>query len=161
MKGKGNLLISTKSSAPNTKIISAAIGFIPDLILLLLFFIIGFDGVRRLGRELFGNASMGFIIFIAVIAFSLGFNVFNIIVACNSSRSYIDVYEYGIAGKTTLSWANPNAPVQDFELPYSEIKNISDSKKNIIIYTAYHTYEVLASRNHDQALQEIRNRISN
>lgn len=161
MKGKGNLLVSTKSSAPNKKIISAAIGFIPDLILLLLFFIIGFDGVRRLGRELFGNASMGLIVFIVVLTFSLGFNIFNIIVVSNGSRSYVDVYEYGIVGKTTLSWANPNAPVQDFELPYSEIKNISDSKKNIVIYTAYHTYEVLASENHDQALQEIRNRMSN
>lgn len=159
MREKGKLLVSTKSSAPNAKIISAAIGFIPDVILLLLFFIIGFDGIRRLGRELFGNASMGLIIFTVIIAFSLGFNIFNIIVASNSSKSYVDIYENGIVGKTTLSWANPNAPVQDFELPYSEIKNVSDSKKNIIIYTAYNTYEVLANENHNQALQEIRNRI--
>ena len=50
--------------------------------------------------------------------------------------------------------------MQDFELQYSEINNVTESGKNIIIYTSYHSYEVAALNNHSEAVNEIRKRIS-
>ncbi len=49
--------------------------------------------------------------------------------------------------------------MQDFEIPYSDISNVSEDKYSIVIYTQYANYKVLANTNRADALKEIRQRI--
>ena len=74
-------------------------------------------------------------------------------------KSYCDVYENGVAGVTGLSVNNPNAPMQRFCISYSEIMNITESSRALLIYTQYATYEVLAREHRQEALMEIRSRM--
>lgn len=93
-------------------------------------------------------------------ALFLGMAAFNVIVTFLGSKSFCDVYENGVVGKTALSRNQPNTPMQAFDLSYEEIKNVSEAGKSLIIYTNYMKYEVLALNNRVEAMQEIRKRIS-
>ena len=112
-----------------------------------------------MGYDLFDNRLIG-----NLIGFSLTFGLpayttFSFLVSRASSKSYCDVYEHAVVGTTGISAANPNAPMQDFELSYSQIRNITKSKKMIILYTNYGEYHVLALQNCDAAISAIRARL--
>ena len=147
MLTRGNLLVSTKSSSSGKQTVRA-VCCVLMIIMGLVFLAIPFD-------EIFGSAVFGYIISLVVVIDG----VFNLILVSKNSKSYCDVYEYAVVGTTSLSWNTPNAPVQDFELRYHEIKNVTDSGKSIVIYTDYATYNVVAAENCASAVSAIRSRM--
>lgn len=163
MEQRGRLLVTTKSNSTGRKT-AATVSCVGAAILVVMFIaffaILGFDGMGDIGEELFGSTFLGYCLIPALIIIILCPVIFNTIVVFNAAKSYVDVYENCLVGKTALSSSRPNEPMQDFELQYSEINNVTESGKNIIIYTSYHSYEVAALNNHSEAVNEIRKRIS-
>lgn len=156
---KGKLIVSTKSNATGRKavqIIGAAF-----FVALALMMLANFDEIfSQMGRDFFHNSSTGTLLGGVAVALFLGMAAFNVIVTFLGSKSFCDVYENGVVGKTALSRNQPNTPMQAFDLSYEEIKNVSEAGKSLIIYTNYMKYEVLALNNRVEAMQEIRKRIS-
>ena len=76
------------------------------------------------------------------------------------SRSYCEIYENAIAGKTAMSGNDTKSVMEDFEISYNDISSVSQSGKFIIIYTKYANYRVLANNNRDEAARQIRSRLS-
>ena len=163
MEQRGRLLVTTKSNSTGRKA-RAMVSCIGAAILVLMFIaffaILGFDGMGDIGEELLGSAFLGYCLIPALIIIILCPVLFTTIVVFNAAKSYVDVYEKCLVGKTVLSSSRPNKPMQDFELQYGEINNITESGKNIIIYTSYHSYKVATLNNHSEAVNEIRKRIS-
>lgn len=156
---KGSLIVSTKSNAAANKTVQiAACGLLGIIVIIA---IANFDGIfSSMGRDMFGSASTGKAIGGVCVVAMLCYIAFNLITTFLGSKSFCDVYEGGVVGKTALSANQPNTPMQDFDISYTEIANVTEAGKTIIIYTKYAKYEVLALKNRTEAVQEIRQRIS-
>ena len=155
---KGNLLVSTKSSATERKTMQTVASVI--VIILGLFILSLNDFTAQIAKDLLGKASYSwFVDFIIIVAFLVSpcFGLFTTFLA---SKSYCDVYENAVSGMTGLSISNPKAPMQNFDIAYDEILNVTESGKTIYIYTQYTTYEVLALKNRVEAVNEIRARMT-
>lgn len=149
----GKLIVSTRSAAAGRKTaILVSSVFLYLLAIVMLFCEEAFT--EALGR------GTGEIVWIVAIAFLIGWPTFQLVTAFMGSRSYCDVYEHGVAGTTGLSAANPNSPMQNFELGYDEIVNVTESGKTLFIYTQYAVLEILALKNRTEAAQEIRKRMT-
>ncbi len=146
---QGRLIVSTKSSSTGRKsiiLIASIISYI-------------FGIVCLVTPEAFSVMDdLWFILWLIGVLFFFLYPTFWLIVVFVGSKSYCDVYEYCVTGRTALSFSNPNMPVQNFELSYSEITNVAQSGKRIIIYTNYATYEIMALQNCALAVTEIRSR---
>ena len=59
----------------------------------------------------------------------------------------------GVTGPTA------NAAMQNFEIGYDEILNVTESGETLCLYTPYEKYTVLALVNRAEALREIRARM--
>lgn len=116
--------------------------------------IAAFDMFKEIDR------TWGPILGYAAVAFFFGYGVFNLVTAFQGSKSFCDVYENVVVGKTGLSYRDPKAPMQDFEISFQEIMNVTESGKTLLIYTEYATYEVLALKNREKAAKEIRARMT-
>lgn len=151
---RGKLLVSTKSMAAGRK---AVVGVCSAL--LMLFGIVGLtfvDLFPRIARNLFGNASLSWVIVMFIVIGFFVFPIIELVILFLGSKSYCDVYENAVVGTTSMSVNNPKAPMQNFEITYDEIQNVTESGKALIIYTQYTTYEVLALKNRPEALKAIR-----
>lgn len=148
MSTRGSLLVSTKSAAAGRKTIITVCS--------VLFILLGIVFLFLPWVDITGNAIFGYI----VSAICICYGVFNLVVAFLGGKSYCSVYENAVVGMTCLSKNNPNAPMQNFELRYDEIMNVTNTGKNILIYTQYATYDVLALKNCAEATQEIRTRMT-
>ncbi len=152
----GKLLVSTKSTAAGRKtvvIICSAVWIIMGIAIIF----IGYctDALRETISKTWGP-----ILGLAAGVFMIGKAAFDLIVVAQNSKSYCDVYENAVLGRTCLSYSSPNTPVQDFRLKYNEIQNVTPSGKIIIIYTAYTKLEVVALANQNEAIQEIQKRMT-
>lgn len=148
----GKLLVSTKANSNGRKTVILVISAI--FIIFGIFLLLNFDIITRIDDD------YGFILGIVGIAFLFGYPALMLSIVFLGSKSYCDVYENVVSGRTALSINNPKAPMQDFEVTYDDIQNITETHKRLIIYTQYASYEVLAMRNCSQAVQEIRQKIS-
>ncbi len=100
-----------------------------------------------------------------IISFLLGFGMiayaaFMCVFVWLGKKSYVAAYENRVVGTTALSLADAKTPMQNFELRYEEIVNVSESGKTITIYTAYEKYNVLALKNREEIMRAIRQRMS-
>lgn len=156
---KGSLIVSTKTNnTVNKTVLIVACGLLGIFIIIA---IANFDGIfSSMGRDMFGSASTGKVVGVVCIVAMLCYIAFNLITTFLGSKSFCDVYENGVVGKTALSANQPNTPMQDFDISYAEIANVTEAGKSMIIYTKYAKYEVLALKNRAEAVQEIRQRIS-
>ena len=114
---------------------------------------------RQMGYELFDNAQIGTVIGVFLIIFLFAYPVYAVIVTFFGSSPYCEVYENMVVGKSALSRRTPNTPMQKFEISYSEITNVTEAGKRLILYTQYANYEVLALKNCAEAVRIIRERI--
>ncbi len=152
MNDRGNLLVSTRSGAAGRKLticICGAILVIAGIIILLTP-----DAFRALSRRNYHLISL--VCGVVAIAAAAYF----ILVAFLGGRSYCEVYENVVTGMTALSRNQPNAPMQNFEVKYTDINNVTDAGKRICIYTPYAVYEVLAMKNCQEAVRAIRARMT-
>lgn len=157
-ESRGKLILSTKSQASGRKTIILVCSVL--LYLFALFLFLNRDVFSDLGRDAFRSATAGHLLGWCVIIFFIAWPTFNLIMAQIGSKSYCDVYENAVVGTTCLSAANPNAPMQNFELPYSQIVNVTEANKNLTIHTSHGSYEVLALKNRSEAVQAIRARMT-
>lgn len=154
---KGNLLISTKSGASGRKtvmLVCCAIMFIFGIAC-----IAAFGVFQDMGRDVFGSKGAGGVLCIILVAFFWGYAGSSLLITFLGSKSYCEVYENAVTGRTALSRRDPNAPMQDFDLSYRDIENVTEAGKSILIYTKYATLEVLALKNRAEAVSEIRARM--
>lgn len=152
MNNRGNLLVSTRSGAAGRKLticICGAILAIAGIIILLTP-----EAFRALSRRNYHLISL--VCGVAAIAVAAYF----ILVAFLGGRSYCEVYENAVTGMTALSRNQPNVPMQNFEVKYADIHNVTDAGKRICIYTPYAVYEVLAMKNCQEVVREIRARMA-
>ncbi len=154
---RGKLLVSTKAAATGRKAVQ--IGGAMVLFVLAIFMVSNFNVFRKMGRDIFHSITAGELVGYGMIVLLLISAAFNLITTFLGSKSFCDVYENVVVGRTALSRNQPNTPMQNFELNYSEITNVTEAGKSLIIYTSYMKYEVLALKNRMEALQEIRRKI--
>ncbi len=144
MLSTGKLLVSTKADVTGRKT-AVIIGTILYVICGIVFFSPGFS-------DFIGSDTVAIIFGL----FAEGYAVYYAIVGWMNLKSYCEVYENAVVGTTTVGFTtNP----QNFELRYDEIKNLSVSGKCIQIYTQYTVYKVLALRNAEAAVANIRARV--
>lgn len=155
---RGKLLVTTRTNAAGRKTVIVVYSVI--MYAFALFSLLNQDTFAKMGRDVFYSVAMGRMVGWVIIAFLIAFPSFLLIMSVKGSKSYCDVYEYAVAGMTCLSASNPNAVMQNFELPYQQIVNLTSSSKTITIQTNHGSYEVLALKNRDEAMQEIRSRMS-
>ncbi len=156
MEDKGELIISTKAVAVGQKGIMIAAGAL--MILLGMFM-----GVDKRVTSSIASGTQEELIHYAVISLLFGAGGYVIYAAFKRFKSYCAVYEKGVVGITgmaEMSGAKKGAPQQDFELAYSDIVNVTESDKTILIYTNYGNFEVLALKNRAEATREIRKRMT-
>lgn len=154
---ESKLIVSTKSTNSGMK--TAKI--VSNGLLILIGCILLFSGILDdLAHEFFGSSSSSWLLYILILACSILFPVFSMIVSLSNLNSYCDVYEKSVSGKTGMSFTDTKAPVQTFELSYNEIVNVTESGKNIIIYTQYGKYEVAACKNQTEVVNAIRARMT-
>ncbi len=154
---KGKLLVSTKSNAIGRKafvLIASAIILLPAIYILT-----NPDFAYQMAYDLLGKISLGRIVQIGFPTIMLVFAAISVINIFMISKSHLDVYERGIAGVTSFNTRKPSEGVKKIELSFSDIVNVSESKRCIQIVTKYGSYEFLAAKNREQALNEIRSRI--
>ncbi|OUQ06896.1 hypothetical protein B5E92_10520 [Erysipelatoclostridium sp. An15] len=152
-----NLLVTTKNTASKSKNIMIIISIV--CLAFIIFFLVSLDVLQDMGEELFNSRFIGFFIALLLIVFFLCIMIYGIVIIFFGSKSYLDVYEDHIAGKTALSKRNPNEPMQDFYLNYNQILNVYEMQNRIIIDTATRSYEVLATINRQEAIVQIKNHI--
>ncbi len=154
MDDKGKLIISTKSAAAGRKtVVTICGGFLLALGLLGLL----------MGGELsqaFGRGSTGKIIYYGLCLILIGYGASSLITCFLGGRSYCEVYERAVVGMTCLSTRDRNAPMQRIDLPFSDIVNVTEAGKTIILYTNHGAFDLLALKNREQAIQEIRKRMT-
>ena len=161
MENKGKLLVSTKSAASKLKTVQLIASAIPVFFgFLLLIIFSAMDLWRDFGREVLGDASLGWIAGLFIIIVLIAWPVHQLLTTFVGSKSYCDVYENGVEGLTGLKLKDPNSPMKSFDIGYDEILNVSESGTQILIYTQYTTYNVLAMVNRAEALKEIKARVA-
>lgn len=153
MENKGKLLVTTQASK-NRKIIFGVFSIM--MLLLAILFIINFEIFREMGNDLFDNSTIGIILGIFLILSFIMYPVIGFI----GFKSYCNVYENSVTGMTGLSISHPNEPMQKFDINYNEIINVTESGKTIFIHTQYTKYEILAMTNRDEAIKEIKKRMT-
>lgn len=151
----GKLLVSTKSTAAGRK----TVVMVSSAILIILGIATIFVSYGTPALEEMIDRTWGPILGLVLGVFMIGEAAFNLITLNQNSKSYCDVYENAVLGRTCLSYSSPNTPVQNFTLSYDEIANVTESGKNIIIYTKYTQLEVVALKNRAEAVRAIRARI--
>ncbi len=145
MNNKGKLILSTKSSLAVRKAVIGVCGLI--FIIMAIIMMVNYKGIK----SAFGGGSTGEIITIAAILFFILYPLIMFVMLCLKSKSYCDVYENYIVGKT-LS-------LQEFEIPMNEVINVAEERMTLVIYSQYTNYKVMANVNRADALKEIRQRI--
>ena len=106
---------------------------------------------------LLDDRTLGTILGWLVVIFCLASPIYYLVVVHLGSKSYCDVYENMVVGTTCLSRKNP---MQNFQLDYGQIVNVTEGGKNITIYTPYGHYVVLAQKNRTEAIRAIRDRMA-
>ena len=147
----GKLIVSTKANKAGMVTLS--------------YIILVFDCILALCCILFSHLLLGrqfsnFLFVVLLICIILGSGIINFIIIRYRYKSYCHIYEYGVAGRSNLSFNHPHAVAQAFQLSYPEILNVSEAGRSLIIRTQYNIYEVYAPQNRSTALEEIRSRIS-
>lgn len=144
---KGSLIVSTKKAQTKRLTLVGICGVIMiGFGLLCIIFSDIFD-------EVFGSAVVAYVVGIAMIAYP----AYQFLVIWLGQKSYVEVYENCIEGITALSG---KSNMEQFQLQYPDILNVSASKYRISIHTQYATYEVQAMVNKDRAVEVIRNQIA-
>ena len=149
----GKLLVSTKSAAGGRKttvLVSSVLSYLLAIFLL---------ANGRAFEKMLNSVSTGKIVQIVMVAWLVGFATYQLFAVFYAARSHCCVYENGVAGVTELSVSNPKATMQNFEIGYDEILNVTESGKTLCLYTLYEKYTVLALVNRAEALREIRARM--
>ena len=153
---KSKLIVSTKSTNSGKK---ASI-IIVYAIMVLIFCIVLFAGdMKKVSYMMLGDSSYAWLLYVIIIGGAI-YPLINILLSFARFNSYCDGYEKSVSGKTGMSFSNTKAPVQDFELSYNEILNVTASGKSIIIYTQYTNYEVSAFENQTEVVNAIRARMT-
>ncbi len=148
---KGKLIVSTKSSAGKRK----------TVLLICSIIMYAFGVLILFTREAFSSmGTMGDLLWLVGWIWPILYPTYNLILVFAGSKSYCDVYEDGVSGRTALSRNNPGIPMQDFEISFSEIVNVTNAGKRIMIYTKFATFEVMALQNCAPAVSEIRSRMT-
>lgn len=143
---KGKLIVSTKKAQTKRLTLVGICGVIMiGFGLLCIIFSDIFD-------EVFGSALVAYLVGIAMIAYP----AYQFLVIWFGQKSYAAVYENCIEGITALSG---KSNMEQFQLQYPDILNVSTSKYRISIHTQYATYEVQAMVNCEEAVEEIRKRL--
>lgn len=152
---KGNLIVSTKSSKPWRLV---AVGIISAICI--------FIGITcLLEPEIFRDLSrdsyelIAYILGMVIICYA----VLQFLLVWNGQRSFVSVYDHCVEGFTApenKSGLKIQFNQEKFQISYSDIQNVSLSKTQISIQTAYRIYLVQALENRDIAVAEIRKRIS-
>lgn len=156
MNNKGKLILSTKSSFAVRKAVIGIGGLF--FIVLAILMIANSKPVIATFAKMCRNETLGSMITVFLIGFFILYPVFMFILISLQSRSYCEIHENCIIGKTAMNKWDIRS-MQDFEIPYSDISNVSEDKYSIVIYTQYANYKVLANTNRADALKEIRQRI--
>lgn len=150
MLERGKLICSTAYDWKTRKIVfTVAIAF---LILLDIFAWANIDVVSRI----YGDGFLTLLIISTI--FGVFYYVWAIINMITASRSHLYVYDDHIAGVTMMGLTSSNV---SFSLTYDQITHVETAKKQIIIYTSFTKYTVMAMNNQYRAQEEIRKRISN
>ena len=145
MSNKGKLILSTKSSFAVRKAVIGVCGLI--FIIMAIIMMVNYKGIK----SAFVGGSTGEIITIVAILFFILYPLIMFVMLCLKSKSYCEVYENYIVGKT-LS-------LQEFEIPMNEVINVAEERMTLVIYSQYTNYKVMANVNRADALKEIRQRI--
>lgn len=89
----------------------------------------------------------------------VGYYVWAIMNMISISRSYLHIYDDHIEGVTLIPLTGQTGSIS-FNLKYDQISHVETAKKQIIIYTSFAKYTVMAMNNQYRAQEEIRKRIS-
>ncbi len=156
---KGRLLISTKASSDAAKkMILFSCGYSYFVAFLLLIF---FNPFIDLLVEITDCSTMTAILIIMfILLFLVVTSTVRLVMTRQRYQSYCAVYENGVAGKTFASDFTSKMPIQTFDLSYSDILNVAEGAKSIIITTTYGQLEAFAPQNLAEAVQAIRVRLS-
>lgn len=156
--GKGKLLVSVRNSGKVMKPLSyICTGF---MYLLAVWFLFHMETLEAIGYDLLENRFLGLLFVIIMMCFLIIYPTYLLIVNRCRYRSYCEVYEFNVIGRTNLSINNPREPVQDFEVSYPEILNVTEAGWSILIRTQYATYEIYAQKNRTEAIRAIRDRMA-
>ena len=157
---RGKLLISTKAQRSGRKMLLRAIGIIGICfgVLILIFEQTNRALLLQMGQELYSSPTAGVLLVVFVAIFMIGYGAYDLALSVRF-RSYCEIYEHAVVGKTTISMRSPKDPMRDFEIPYKEIVNVSEAGQMLYIQTAHESFDILAERNRTEAVREIRARM--
>lgn len=124
------------------------------IVFLILVDIFAWANVRMVSR-VYGDGFFTLLIISTI--FAVVYYVWAIANMISVSRSYLYVYDDHIEGVTTMGLTSSNV---SFSLTYDQISQVETAKKQIIIYTSFTKYTVMAMNNQYHAQEEIRKRIS-
>ena len=144
----GKMVVSTKKDSKKTKV--------KAIVAIIIFGIMVMFALTSLTRDT--NEETTIIIAIVMMA-ALVFVATAILRAVTNTKSYCDVYEYGVSGVTRPD--SKSMQTKNFQVFYNEIINVTDSNEKIIfIYTKYETYAASSLVNQAEAVNEIRKRLT-
>lgn len=153
---KGNLIVSTKKAQTKRLKFIAVTGIIGGILAigLAIFVFSNPEAFRPLSSDSYKLISTLF--GIALLCSPL-YPLYNFAVVWFAQKSYIAVYENYVEGYTVVS---KTVPQKLFQVPYSDILNISVATNLISIHTQYATFEASAMVNCEAAAEEIRKRLA-
>lgn len=146
---KHKLICSTAYDWGKRKII-----FTLAIVFLILVDIFAWANVRMVSR-VYGDGFFTLLIISTI--FAVVYYVWAIANMISVSRSHLYVYDDHIEGVTVMGLTSSNV---SFSLTYDQISQVETAKKQIIIYTSFTKYTVMAMNNQYRAQEEIRKRIS-
>lgn len=153
MNEKGRLLVTTKAGSTGRKTL---VCILCPLLILFGIKLISVSEPTVYYKITHSNYEFHQIFIILVGVALIMYAVYAFAVVFIGNRSYCEVYEHSVTGMTALV---VTPPMQKFDIDYHEINNVTETGKMICIYTPYTKYEVLALRNREEAIREIRKRM--
>ncbi len=145
---KHKLICSTAYDWGKRKII-----FTLAIVFLILVDIFAWANVRMVSR-VYGDGFFTLLIISTI--FAVVYYVWAIANMISVSRSHLYVYDDHIEGVTVMGLTSSNV---SFSLTYDQISQVETAKKQIIIYTSFTKYTVMAMNNQYRAQEEIRKRL--
>ncbi len=128
--------------------------FTLGIVFLILVDIFAWANVRIVTR-VYGEGLLTLLIISTIVG--VGYYVWAIAYMAAVSRSHLYVYDDHIEGVTAMGLMSSNV---SFSLTYDQISHVETAKKQIIIYTPFTKYTVMAMNNQYRAQEEIRKHLS-
>lgn len=125
------------------------------IVFLILVDIFAWANVRMVSR-VYGDGFFTLLIISTVVG--VGYYIWAIMNMISVSRSYLHIYDDHIEGVTLIPLTGQTGSI-NFNLTYDQISHVETAKKQIIIYTSFAKYTVMAMNNQYRAQEEIRKRL--